>query len=82
MIQSDEELIKAFNEYMAANPYTTRNKVQRALNTSIQRLEMLGCKLPLKLHPSAAALMAKKTGGWGTNFRLKGSPLNKPQRSE
>lgn len=71
---TDQEVIEKYNEFIAANPWATRHKIYTSIGVSLPRLERLGCKLPLKVHPSDAARMAKKAGGWGKDFRLRGSP--------
>lgn len=73
MIKPDEQLIREFEEFMAANPYANRHQISRALKVGLERLGRL-VKLPPKISKSAAGTMARKQGGWGKNFRLKGSP--------
>ena len=72
--QSDDELRKKFEAFLKDNPYATRNRIRLALGTTIERMERMGLKLPPKIPPSAASTMARKQGGWGKNFNLKGSP--------
>lgn len=74
VIKPEEELRKEFNEFIKKNPYASRNAIRLALGTTVARLESLGLALPPKIPPSAAATLARKRGGWGSNFRLPGSP--------
>ena len=71
---TDDEVIAAFNAFMEKNPYTTRHKIQLGIGITVGRLEKLGLKLPAKVGKADASRMAKISGGWGKDFRLRGSP--------
>lgn len=73
-IKSDDQLREEFFAYLKKRPYASRNEIRLALKTTVDRMERMGLPLPPKLSPSCAAHIARKKGGWGKNFKLRGSP--------
>lgn len=76
MTLSDGELVKQVEQFLAENPYATRNLMLKKLRTSMQRLQRLHdeglIKLPNRVPKNMCHVFCNQTK-W-RKFRLKGSP--------
>lgn len=66
---TDEQVLAAFNEFMAANPRASRSQVLKALGTSLARLQRIGAKVPQKMSLSESSRLALKNNPF-RNFSL------------